>query len=140
MNPLDDVQAKLHTESERFNPSEFDLVLAGEQVDARKKIARHFRQIVSDLAGQLGRGNVTAAERLQLTNAGTLAILCERDVAKLLRGEDFDEEPYRRNVQALRSALISLGLADKSRDVTKGSRKRGGGFMGEVLDVEASPE
>lgn len=136
MSVLESVQDKLHAQSEELSPDQFNLVLAGEQVDARKKIARHFRQIIGDLGAQMGRGNVTASERLQLTNAGTLAILCERDVARLLRGEEFDEEPYRRNVQALRAALISLGLADKSRDVTKSSRKRVG-FMGAVLDAES---
>ena len=33
-----------------------------------------------------------------------------------------EEEPYRRNVTALNAALIKLGMAAQSRDVTKRDR------------------
>jgi len=52
----------------------------------------------------------------------------------MIRGELKEEEPFRRNVQALRAALTSLGLAQKSRDVTKGSLRKGQTLLGQIVE------
>lgn len=58
-----------------------------------------------------------------LRRAAAFSALCEKDEEAIAAGEDFDQENYRRNAQALRSTLVSLGMAKKSRDVTKGDLK-----------------
>ncbi|WP_018044892.1 hypothetical protein [Methylobacterium sp. 88A] len=95
-----------------------DLVLDGERVDQRSITARRWRSNLADLAMQLG-DHVTPSEAMLLRRAATLAFLCERDEARVMQGDDIEEEGYRRNGAALGAMLIKLGLAAKSRDVTK---------------------
>lgn len=99
----------------------FDLAVAGRKVDGRTMEARRFRAIGSDLTDQLGR-NPTASERLLLMNAATIAMLCEQATADLLEGKPIDQENHRRNVAMLGQLLIKLGMAQKSRDITKRDR------------------
>lgn len=94
------------------------LVIGDRRVDGRTLEARRFKALASDLAMQLGR-TVAPSERVLLMAAATLAMLCEQDTARLLANETIDQENYRRNLQALGQQLIKLGLAKKSRDITK---------------------
>jgi hypothetical protein len=115
---------------------DFELVLAGERIDGRTVMARHFRATASDLVSQLGN-LVSPSEKMMLRHAATLSILCELDVKKLIEGDEIDHENYRRNVQALRSTLIGLGLAKKSRDITKGDgNKFFDAHTAAILDAE----
>jgi hypothetical protein len=84
---------------------------------------------------QPGR-NPNAAERMLIMNGATLAMLCERDAADLLEGKKIEAESYRRNVTLLRSTLVKLRYAMKSRDVTK--RERAGGDVFGAALIEAS--
>ncbi|MBO1022930.1 hypothetical protein IPV08_23515 [Methylobacterium sp. SD274] len=95
-----------------------DLVIDGERVDQRSITARRWRSSLADLAMQMG-DHVSPSEGMMLRRAATLAYLCERDEASLLKGEEIDQENYRRNAAALGATLIKLGMASKSRDVTK---------------------
>ena len=95
-----------------------DLVLDGERVDQRSITARRWRSNLADLAMQLG-DHVTPSEAMLFRRAATLAFLCERDEARVMQGDEIEEEGYRRNGAALGAMLIKLGLAAKSRDVTK---------------------
>ncbi|MGE8134452.1 hypothetical protein ACQKO5_12640 [Novosphingobium subterraneum] len=97
------------------------LIICGRKIDGRTIEARRFRNLATELAGQLKR-NPTPAERLLLLQAATLATMCERFTADLLEGKPVEEEPYRRNVASLNAVLIKLGMAAKSRDVTKRDR------------------
>lgn len=99
-----------------------DLIIDGQRVDQRSVVGRRWRQNIADLAMQLG-DTVTPAEGMLLRRAATFAALCERDEAALVRGDAVDEEGYRRNATALGAALVKLGLAAKSRDVTKAQSK-----------------
>jgi hypothetical protein len=94
------------------------LYLAGEKIDGRTLIAKRFKSIAGELHAQIGT-SISPSEKVLLRNTSILAVLCERDAAKLLEGGDIDEENYRRNVQALNAGLIKLGLAHQSRDMTK---------------------
>ena len=96
-------------------------MIACRKIDGRTIEARRSRTLGFDLASQLQR-NPTPAERLLLVNAATLATLCERFTADLLEGKPVEEEAYRRNVTALNAVLIKLGMAAKSRDMTKRDR------------------
>ena len=100
----------------------FNLEIDGERADGRSQAARTFKRIAGDLTDQLAR-SPKPSEQLLLRNAATLAFLCDRDTARLIAGQAIDEENYRRNAQALGSVLIKLGMAAKSRDVTKGGSK-----------------
>ncbi len=97
---------------------EESLVIGGRRVDGRTMEARRFKTLAGDLSVQLGRGP-SASERTLLMAAATLAMLCEQDTVRLLAGEAIDQANYRQNVQALGQQLIKLGLAKKSRDMTK---------------------
>ena len=105
----------------------YSLELAGRKVDGRTLSARAFRVIAGDLLHQLARFP-KPSEAILIRQAATLAYLCDRDTAALMAGEAFDEENYRRNTVALGSALVKLGMAQKSRDVTKGGSKGGDPF------------
>jgi hypothetical protein len=102
-------------------PTEFELTIAGRKIDGRTTDAKRFKALATDLAAQLDR-NPTPAERQLLMSAATFATLCERFTADLLDGKDVDEENYRRNAQALGGLFIKLGMAKKSRDVTRRDR------------------
>lgn len=107
------------------------LILDGRKIDGRTLAAKQWRQTVADLAVQRG-GQPTPSEALLLKRAATLALLCEQTEARLLAGEALsaaDAESYRRSVQALGGVLIKLGLARKSRDITKQD--------GQLLDAHA---
>lgn len=97
------------------------LIIGGRKIDGRTIEAKRFRALATDLAAQLQRGP-SPADRLLLLNAATLATMCERFTADLLEGKPVEEEPYRRNVAALSAVLIKLGMAAKSRDMTKRDR------------------
>ncbi|MBA4764382.1 MAG: hypothetical protein H2048_02730 [Erythrobacter sp.] len=112
------------------------LVIAGRKIDDRTIEARRFRTLAFDLASQLQR-KPTAAERLLIVNAATLATLCERFTADLLEGKSVEEEPYRRNVTALNAALIKLGMAAQSRGVTKRDRAGGDEYGAALLGAHA---
>jgi hypothetical protein len=98
----------------------FTFDLDGQKVDGRTQAARFFKTEVTALIDQLGR-TPKPSDTYLLRNAATLAYLCDRDTARLMAGQTVDEENLRRNVQALGGVLIKLGMASKSRDVTKGS-------------------
>lgn len=100
----------------------FSLEIAGKKVDGRLVSARAFKVIAGDLMDQLGR-SPKPSEAIMIRQAATLAFLCDRDTACLMSGESVDEENYRRNAQALGAVLIKLGMAAKSRDVTKRGSK-----------------
>jgi hypothetical protein len=63
----------------------FELTIAGRKIDGRTVEARRFRALGGDLMSQLAR-NPTAAERMLILNAATLAMLCERASADLIEG------------------------------------------------------
>lgn len=113
------------------------LIVAGRKIDGRTIEARRFRALATDLGLQLQR-SPTPAERLLLLNAATLATLCERFTADLLEGKPVEDEPYRRNVAALSAVLIKLGMAAKSRDVTKRDRAGMDDFGAAVIEAAAS--
>lgn len=108
----------LYSEDGRDISSLFTLEIDGQKVDGRTQAARFFKRIAGDLTDQLAR-EPKASEALLLRQAATLGFLCDRDTARLMAGEAIDEENYRRNAQALGAILIKLGMAAKSRDVTK---------------------
>ena len=115
----------------------FELVVAGRKIDNRTAEARRFRALGSDLMHQLGRA-ANAAERMLIMNAATLAMLCERDTADLLEGKAIDAESYRRNVTLLGSVLVKLGMAMKSRDITKRDKAKTDDFGMAVIEANAS--
>ena len=114
----------------------FELTIAGRKIDGRTVEARRFRALGGDLMSQLAR-NPSAAERLLILNAATIAMLCERAAADLLEGKAVDEENYRRNVTMLGSILVKLGMAMKSRDITKGSRMVADDFGAALIEANA---
>lgn len=112
----------------------FDLVVAGRKIDNRTAEAKRFRAIGSDLTEQLGR-NPTASERLLLMNTATIAMLCEQATADLIEGKPVDQENHRRNVAQLGQLLIKLGMAQKSRDITKRSGQAPDDFGAALIEA-----
>ncbi|OJX65831.1 hypothetical protein [Magnetospirillum sp. 64-120] len=112
-----------------------DLFIAGEKVDGRSLTARRYRDQVNDLCLQLG-GTLSPSETMLVRRAATLAVLCERDECAIAAGKEVDEENYRRNAAALKAMLISLGMAKKSRDVTKADMRMFDQHAAAILDME----
>lgn len=112
-----------------------DLYIEGKRIDQRTLTARRYRDVVADMAMQLG-DLLSPSEAMLIRRAGTLAVLCERDEALILSGKTVDEENYRRNAQALKTTLISLGMAKKSRDVTKSDGRLFDAHAAAILDAE----
>jgi hypothetical protein len=110
------------------------LIVAGRRIDGRTTDAKRFRALATELATQL-QHDPTPAERILLVNAATLAMLCERFAADLLEGREINEESYRRNLQALGGVMIKLGMAAKSRDVTKRDRAGQDDFGAAVIEA-----
>jgi len=119
-----------------LEPAAFEFTVAGRKIDQRTVEARRFRTIGGELQMQLQR-DPTASERLLLMNAATLAMLCEKATADLLEGKPVDEENLRRNMTMLGSTLIKLGLAKKSRDVTKGDAAGVDDFGAALIEASA---
>ncbi len=113
------------------------LVVAGRKIDGRTIDAKRFRTLATELASQLQR-DPNAAERVLLVNAATLAMLCERFAADLLEGKEVNEENYRRNLQSLGNVMIKLGMAAKSRDVTKRDRAGQDDFGAALIEANRS--
>lgn len=120
-----------------IEPIAFDMSIAGRKIDGRTMEAKRFRSIGLELADQLGR-NPTPSERLLLMNAATLAMLCEQATADLLEGKPVDQENYRRNVTLLGANLIKLGLAKKSRDVSKRDSAGGDDFGAALIEATSN--
>ena len=116
----------------------FSLEIAGKKVDGRLVSARAFKVIAGDLMDQLGRCPSTS-EAILIRQAATLAFLCDRDTACLMSGEGFDEANYRQNAQALGAALVKLGMAQKSRDVTKRGSKASDPFADAINGSWTAP-
>ena len=112
----------------------FDLMIAGRKVDGRTVEARRFRAIGGDLVDQLAR-TPNASDRLLITNAATIAMLCEQGTADLLDGKGIDQENHRRNVAMLGQLLIKLGMAAKSRDITKRDRAGADDFGAALIEA-----
>lgn len=112
-----------------------DLFIAGQRVDGRSLPARRYRDQVNDLGAQLG-GTLAPSETMMIRRAAMLAVLCERDECGIIAGEKVDEEGYRKNVAALKNVLIGLGMAKKSRDVTKSDSRMFDAHAAAILDAE----
>src|SRR3546814_17320605 len=100
------------------------------------ELGKRYRNLVREVAGQMGRNNPTDSGAQMLRRAGTRARFCERDEEARANGNPVDEENYRRNTAALKSVLIALGLAKKSRDVTKADSRFIDQHTAALIDVE----
>lgn len=86
-------------------------------VDGRSAGARRYREIVGQLATDLG-GDLTAAQEAIARRAATLAVWCESAEAGFARGEDLDIQAFTTAANALRRLLADLGLERRAKDVT----------------------
>ncbi|MEM1111515.1 MAG: hypothetical protein AAGI11_06375 [Pseudomonadota bacterium] len=94
----------------------------GKRIDLRTRQGRVWRDHIRRLAAQLG-GAPTASQGILLRRAATLCLLLESDEAKLLAGKSIKSSEYRANADKLRAILLQLGLASKSRDITKADQE-----------------
>ena len=90
-------------------------VLAG--IDGRTGPARRFREIVAQMASDLG-GDPSQGQAAIMERAATLIVWCEGEEAARARGESFDIASFTTATNALRRLLVDLGLERKARDVT----------------------
>lgn len=111
------------------------LFAGGVRVDRRTVMARRYRDQVRDFCLQMG-DTLTPSETAMVRRAATFAVLCERDESAIAAGKDVDEENYRRNAAALKAMLVSLGMAKKSRDVTKSDARFFDAHAAAILDAE----
>ncbi|MGJ3626374.1 hypothetical protein AB5I41_04585 [Sphingomonas sp. MMS24-JH45] len=116
----------------------FELVVAGRKIDGRTTEAKRFRAIGTDLPSSSAHPRAHRSASL-LMNAATIAMLCEQATADLLEGKVVDHENHRRNVAMLGQLLIKLGLAMKSRDVTKRDSARTDDFGAALIEASRQP-
>lgn len=105
---------------EKFIGSE-GLEVDGARVDLRSRLGRRWKTCIRNLSDQLG-GSITASQGLLLRRVATLSVILERQEAELLNGGTIDEGAYRASLDKQRALLLQLGLAARSRDITKGDR------------------
>jgi hypothetical protein len=113
-----------------------DFPLAAAGLDGRTREARRFKAILAGLSEQLGQSQPTAAEQALLSSAAVFQMLIERDSLAILQGQDVGPEQIRRNFNSLRSALTSLGLSKKSRDITKRDFRGGKSMLSQIVATQ----
>jgi len=86
-------------------------------VDGRSTAARRFREVVAQLAADLG-GDPSQAQLAIIGRAATLLVWCEMQETRFALGEDFDIASFTTATNALRRLLFDLGLERRTRDVT----------------------
>lgn len=113
---------------------EFSLATAG--LDGRTREARRYKAILAGLTEQLGHAQPSAAEQALLSSAAVFQMLIEKDSLAILQGQDVGPEQIRRNFNSLRSALTSLGLSKKSRDITKRDFRGGKSVLSQIVATQ----
>jgi hypothetical protein len=88
--------------------------------DGRSMTARRFKDLVYDIAGDLGgRDHLSTGEMQLIRRAAMLSAECERQEALAVREDvEFDCDGYVVKVNALRRVLETIGLRRATRDVT----------------------
>jgi hypothetical protein len=88
--------------------------------DGRSATARRFKDLVFDIAADLGGvANLSTAEMQLIRRASMLSAECERQEALAVREDvEFDCDGYVVKTNALRRVLEAIGLKRAPRDVT----------------------
>jgi hypothetical protein len=88
--------------------------------DGRSMTARRFKDLVYDIAGDLGgKDNLSTGEMQLIRRAAMLSAECERQEALAVREDvEFDCDGYVVKTNALRRVLETIGIKRAPRDVT----------------------
>lgn len=88
--------------------------------DGRSATARRFKDLVYDIAADLGGvAHLSTAEMQLIRRASMLSAECERQEAMAVREDvEFDCDGYVVMTNALRRVLETVGLRRRSKDVT----------------------
>lgn len=90
-----------------------------EELDGRSALARRFRDLVAEFAGDLGGQDcLSEAQRSIIKRAASLCVWCESIEVKLAKGEDVEIGPYTTAINSLRRLLQDIGLDRKAKDIT----------------------
>ena len=93
--------------------------LFSQPVDMRTTKARRFRDLVEQIASDLGGNDLLSeAQRQLIRRCATLSAHCEEIEAGFVRGEEIDIELYGQLTNILGRALSRLGLKRVARDIT----------------------
>jgi hypothetical protein len=88
-------------------------------VSMRGLLGRRFRDLVSDLAAELGGVDRLGVIDLALVRQAAMAIMRQEQMSgALMRGETVDDEELTRTSNSARSALTKLGVKRQPRDTT----------------------
>jgi hypothetical protein len=88
-------------------------------VDIGTRAGRHFRDLVSDLAAELGGVDRLSVIDLALVRSAAMDIMRQEEMSgALMRGEAIDHEELTRAGNSARSALTKLGIKRAARDAT----------------------
>jgi hypothetical protein len=90
-----------------------------EGIDQRSAAARRFRDVLTNIYGDLGGLELLSEGQCQLARrCATISIACERMEARAVSGQDIDLEVYGTLTDRLGRAFSRLGLKRVARDVT----------------------
>jgi hypothetical protein len=102
-----------------------------EGLDGRSAPSRRFRDLVADVASDLGGfDRLSALEKQLIRRAASLSIMCEAIEADLVGEKQVDVERYGMLTDRLRRLAQRLGLSRLARDVEKGDRSLAELFRG----------
>jgi hypothetical protein len=100
-------------------------------IDGRSATYRRFRDLVADIAGDLGGvDRLSELERQLIRRAAMLSAECEKMEAAAARGEEFDSQLYGMMADRIGRIAQRLGLSRLARDVEAGDRSLAEMFRG----------
>jgi hypothetical protein len=83
-----------------------------DRVDGRSALARRFRDVLTEISGNLGGSErLSEAERQLARQAATISIICERLEAAAMRGEAVDLDEYGQLTDRLGRCFQRLGIS-----------------------------
>lgn len=88
-----------------------------DEVDERSMVARRFRELLAQVATDLG-GDLTAAQQAIARRACALAVWCESCEPEMDKGNELDIGQFTTAANSLRRLLADLGLERRAKDVT----------------------
>lgn len=90
-----------------------------EAIDGRSRNARRFRDVLAEIASDLGGAACLSEGQRQLARrCALLAVECERIEARAISGGRIDLDEYGKLVDRIGRAFVRLGIRRKQRDVT----------------------
>jgi hypothetical protein len=119
---LDSTPLAKHKPTHRSSVSNGSRLFAPQTTDGRSLMGRRFRDLVQDIALDLGGTEMLSTGQLQLIRrAAMLSVQCEALEAEAVSGREFDTETFGQLTDRLGRCFQRLGLKRAARDISPDS-------------------